>query len=95
MFSPAPMSLQPIVGTQKDTHVSHLFVVYALNFEATGERVPFAVLKERTERDDEEHERYEMICSMKSEGMTLKQIAEVLGYKSHSSISDIIKKFSA
>ena len=90
------MSLSPIIGTQKSTHVSHLFVVYALNFEATGERVPFAMLKERNEdKEAEEQERYEMICSMKSEGMTLKQIAEVLGYKSHSSISDIIKKFSA
>jgi hypothetical protein len=44
---------------------------------------------------DEEAERYELICSMKSEGMTLQQIAAALGYKSHSSVSDIIKKFSA
>jgi hypothetical protein len=74
--------------------VSHLFVVYALNFEATGARVPFAALRERTERDDEEQERYEMICSMKSEGMSYRQIAEALGYKDRSTICKILKRES-
>jgi hypothetical protein len=58
--------------------------------------VPFGLLKERNpDKEAEEAERYELICSMKSEGMTLQQIAAALGYKSHSSVSDIIKKFSA
>jgi RecA-family ATPase len=66
-----------------------------LNFEATGARVPFAALKERTERDDEMDEKIILARAMREEGKTLQEIAEVLGYKSHSSISDIIKKFSA
>jgi RecA-family ATPase len=65
----------------------------SLNFEATGERVPFAALKERNpEKEAEEQERYELICSMKSEGMTYRQIAEALGYKSHASVLEIIRK---
>ena len=73
--------------------MSHLFVVYALNFEATGARVPFAALKERNpDKESEEQERYELICSMKSEGMSYRQIADALGYKSHASVLGIIRK---
>ena len=82
-------------GTQKDTHVSHLFVVYALNFEATGARVPFAALKERNpDKEAEELERYELICSMKAEGRTQQQIADALGYKDRSTIAKIIKRMN-
>ncbi len=82
-----------IVGTQKDTHVSHLFVVYALNFEATGARVPFAALRERNpDKEAEELERYELIYSMKSEGMSYSQIAEALGYKSKTSVMKLLRE---
>ena len=66
-----------------------------LNFEATGARVPFAALKERNpDKEAEELERYELICSMKSEGMTQQQIADALGYKDRSTIAKIIKRMN-
>ena len=67
----------------------------SLNFEATGARVPFAALKERNpDKEAEELERYEMICSMKAEGMTQQQIADALGYKDRSTIAKIIKRMN-
>ena len=75
--------------------MSHLFVVYALNFEATGARVPFAALKARNpDKEAEELERYELICSMKAEGRTQQQIADALGYKDRSTICKILKRAS-
>ena len=61
----------------------------ALNFEATGERVPFGLLKERNEERDE---RAEQARALRDEGMTLQQIAEVLGYKSPQSVSNLLNK---
>ncbi|MBQ5737633.1 MAG: hypothetical protein IIV55_01120, partial [Alistipes sp.] len=54
-----------------------------LNFEATGERVPFALLRERS---DEPDDRVELARAMREEGKTLQQIANELGYKSISSV---------
>ena len=61
----------------------------ALNFEATGERVPFAMLKER---DTDLDSRAELARAMRSEGKTLQQIADALGYKNRSSITQILKR---
>ena len=59
----------------------------ALNFVATGERVPFGALRER---DAELDSRAELARTMRSEGKTLQQIADALGYKSISSIHTIL-----
>ena len=61
----------------------------ALNFEATGERVPFALLRERNEERDE---RVELARAMREEGKTLQQIADELGYKNRSSVSRILNE---
>ena len=60
-----------------------------LNFEATGERVPFALLRERS---DEPDDRVELARAMREEGKSYRQIAEELGYKSVSSIHLILNK---
>jgi AraC-like DNA-binding protein len=61
----------------------------ALNFEATGERVPFALLRERNEERDD---RAEQARAMRLDGMTLQEIAEALGYKSASSVHTLLKE---
>ena len=61
----------------------------SLNFEATGERVPFSMLKERNEERDE---RAELARALRDEGMTLQQIAEALGYKNRSSVCALLKQ---
>ena len=63
----------------------------SLNFEATGERVPFGLLKERNEERDE---KAELARAMREEGKSYRQIAEELGYKSTSTVYDIINKES-
>ena len=63
----------------------------SLNFEATGERVPFALLKERNEERDE---KAELARAMREEGKSYRQIAEELGYKSHSAVIEILNKES-
>ena len=66
-----------------------------LNFEATGERVPFARLRERNEdREAEEVEKLELIRSMLADGRTQQQIADALGYKDRSTIAKIIKRMN-
>ena len=62
----------------------------SLNFEATGERVPFSMLREHN--DDEREERAEQARALRDEGMTLQQIAEVLGYKSPQSVSNLLNR---
>ena len=59
----------------------------ALNFVATGERVPFGALRER---DADLDSRAELARTMRSEGKTLQQIADALGYKSASYIHKIL-----
>ncbi len=61
-----------------------------LNFVATGERVPFALLRERSEATDERDERLERARALRAEGKTLQQIADELGYKSVSSVSKLL-----
>lgn len=65
----------------------------SLNFEATGERVPFGLLRERNEEKEEsDAERLTQILAMREEGMTNQQIADVLGYKDRSTITKIVKR---
>jgi hypothetical protein len=61
----------------------------ALNFEATGERVPFALLRERNEERDE---RVELARAMREEGKSYRQIAEELGYKTPSAVHKLLKQ---
>ena len=64
-----------------------------LQFEATGERVPFSLLKDRDpDKEAEEAEKLELIRSMRDEGKTYQQIADELGYKSRSSVLNMLKK---
>ncbi len=65
-----------------------LWFTPSLNFEATGERIPFGLLRERNEEHDE---RAEQARAMRLEGMTLQQIADALGYKSVSSVHTLLK----
>lgn len=68
----------------------------ALNFEATGERVPFERLKERNEdKEAEMAAKAEIARAMIAEGRNQTQVAEALGYKSHSSVSELLKKYPA
>ena len=63
-----------------------------LNFEATGERVPFGLLRERDpEREEEKAEQTALMRSMREEGMTYQQIADKLGYKDGSTIRKRLK----
>ena len=57
--------------------------------DATGERVPFAMLRER---DCDIDNRAELARAMRSEGKTLQEIADALGYKSVSSVHNLITK---
>ena len=50
----------------------------SLNFEATGERVPFSMLKERNiEREEAEAERLALVQSLRDEGKSYREIAEM------------------
>jgi hypothetical protein len=60
-----------------------------LNFEATGERVPFACLKEHNEEMDD---KAVMARIMRDEGKTLQEIADALGYKSISSVHTLLNR---
>jgi hypothetical protein len=61
----------------------------SLNFEATGERIPFAMLRERNEEHDE---RAEQARAMRLEGKSYRQIAEELGYKTPSAVHKLLKQ---
>ena len=51
----------------------------ALNFEATGNGIPFAMLKERdTEKESADAERLELIQSLREEGKSYQEIADIL-----------------
>ena len=64
-----------------------------LNYTATGERVPFSQLRERDpEKESSEAERLELIRSLRDEGKTLQEIADMLGYKSRSTVMNLLKK---
>ena len=66
-----------------------------LNYTATGERVTFALLRERDmDKESEEAQKLELIRSMREDGKTLQQIADELGYKDRSSIGKILKRNS-
>jgi hypothetical protein len=61
----------------------------SLNFEATGERVPFNLLRERNEERDE---KAELARAMREEGKSYRQIAEELGYKSATTVLNLLSK---
>ena len=61
-----------------------------LNFTATGDRVPFACIRDRS--DEEGEDKLELIRSMREEGKSFRQIADELGYKSASSVQYLAKK---
>ena len=66
-----------------------LWFTPALNFEATGERIPFGLLREHNEECDE---RAELARAMREEGKSYRQIAEELGYKSPQSVSNLLNR---
>ena len=65
-----------------------------LNFEATGNRVPFGALREydpeRERRDAERDSRVAEIRALQEQGLSMREIAEALGYKNKSSISRLL-----
>ena len=61
----------------------------SLNFEPTGERVPFAALRER---NDDMDEKVLLAQEMRNEGKTLQEIADALGYKSPSTIYNLLNR---
>ena len=65
-----------------------------LNFTTTGERVPFACIRDRSDEEGEDKvdERIELALKMRDEGKSLQQIADTLGYKSRSSVFKMIKR---
>jgi len=65
-----------------------------LLFSATGARMPFEMLKRRSEDDEREYDKFEQARTLRSEGKTLDQIALQLGYKSKTSVINLLKKFS-
>ena len=65
-----------------------------LNYTATGERVPFAQLRERDpEKESSEAERLELIKSLRDEGKTLQEIADIVGL-STSTVHRLLQKKS-
>ena len=69
-----------------------LLIGYAIGsqgFEPTGERVPFAALKER---NDDMDEKVLLAQEMRNEGKTLQEIADALGYKSPSTIYNLLNR---
>jgi len=64
----------------------------SLNFEATGRRVPFSALRERNEEQDE---KVAQARALREEGKSYREIAEILGYKSHASVMALLKENEA
>ena len=66
----------------------------SLNFEATGERVPFSMLKERNEeKEAAEAERIALVQSLRDEGKSYREIAEMTDM-SAATICRILQKVS-
>ena len=61
-----------------------------LNFTATGERVPFACIRDRS--DEEGNDKATIARAMREEGKTLQEIADALGYNNASSIHYLLNK---
>ena len=61
-----------------------------LNFTATGERVPFSCIRDRS--DEEGEDKVTLARAMRDEGKTLQQIADALGYNNPSSIHYLLNK---
>ena len=63
-----------------------------LNYVATGERVPFEMLRERDpEKEEASKEKVAQILALREEGKTFREIADALGYKSHTSVRKCLK----
>ena len=66
----------------------------SLNFEATGERVPFSMLKERNEeKEAAEAERIALVQSLRDEGKSYREIAEMTDL-SAATVCRILQKVS-
>lgn len=63
-----------------------------LTFEDTGERVLFTDLK-KSDDSDADIAKYELAVRLQSEGMSMDDIAEKLGYRNKSSVSRLLKKY--
>ena len=65
-----------------------------LNFTTTGERVPFACIRDRSDEEGEDKvdERIELALKMRDEGKSFQQIADTLGYKSKSAVFKMVKR---
>ena len=61
----------------------------AISKEATAERVPFGLIRERS---DEEDPRRELARAMRDEGKSYRQIADELGYNNASSVHYMLNK---
>ena len=62
-----------------------------LNFSATGDRIPFALIRDRSDEEGTD-EKAALARAMREEGKSFQQIADELGYKSRSAVFDLIKK---
>ena len=66
----------------------------SLNFEATGERVPFGLLRERNEvKETAEAERLALVQSLRDEGKSYREIAEMTDM-SAATVCRILQKVS-
>ena len=63
-------------------------------FEDTGRRVPFELLKRRTDDEEREKSKYEQAKALRDGGETLESIARQMGYKSKTSVINLFRKFS-
>lgn len=61
-----------------------------MTFRNTYERVPFELLK--TSKDNADKEKYDRVIELQAEGLTLEQIAPMVGYKNKGSVSKLIAK---
>ena len=61
-----------------------------LNFTATGERIPFACIRDRS--NEEGDDKATIARAMREEGKTLQEIADALGYNNASSIHYLLNK---
>ena len=66
-------------------------------FTSLSKGVPFACIRDRSDEEGEDKvdERIELALKMRDEGKSLQQIADILGYKSKSSVFNLIKRFES
>lgn len=67
------------------------FITDQFRFYNTDERTPYEMLVKRA--DDEGRTKYEQAKALRSEGKTLDEIAEIIGYANRGSVSKLLKRF--